>query len=289
MNVEGNGSGEQHPFPKFRVSSFEFRVSMLLPLIAAWTALAAPAAHATNEPAAAPATSTGAYTYAYAAGHFSFLVPDYWTLVPEQELEKYRQVLRAATPGAPEPQYVLALQRKALFHFSMPYVLIELERRPMPSADELRLQAAKFDMGVAQQYLPLHRAGVFGEVTAQPGMYDEARHMVIGYYQMRRTSDAKRISAVAAVFACADGVVKFHCFMPAEEQDKHFPVIQRILDSVAFEPAHAWPSVPVQKPFRIPHQLYYVLLPLAGVWLVVSMFFRARSTDRQPRSRFDRR
>lgn len=243
---------------------------------------AAPASAAPDANAAAAGQATNGVRFPFAPGHFSFDLPAYWTVVPTNKLEQYREQAGLAT-GRSGPAYALAIQRKALLSFAMPYVLFEIGRGRQPSGKELIAEASSFQVVVARAYLPLHRAGAYGEINVQNGVYDPEKHAVIGYYEMLRASDKKRIAAYIVTFACRYGYVRLHCFLPADEKDVHLPVIAGIVDSFAFDPGYGYDVSAPEKRRRGLGQLVWILVPLLALWLVMRIGVRRMQAARRAR------
>ncbi len=181
-----------------------------------------------------PPHATGT-VFRFAPAHFSFTMPYYWTAISDSDLAHYKATLREMFPNRPVPNYVLAIQRKALFTFALPYALFEVEERPMPTEEEIEAERSSFAQSIRRAYLDLHRQGAFGEIKPMEAQYDPIRNVIIAYWEMTRTSDRRRIAALAAIFPCRYGFLRLHVFLPAERQLDLLPVVEELINSVTFD------------------------------------------------------
>lgn len=191
-----------------------------------------------DESLAAP-HGTGTF-FRFAPAHFSFMMPYYWTAISDTDLVAYKQTLRETFPNRPVPNYVLAIQRKALFTFALPYAMFEVEERPMPTRQEIENERLAFADSVRKAYLDLHRQGRFGEVKPMDAQFDPQRNVIIGYWEMMRASDKRRIAAIAAIFPCRYGYLRLHVFLPADRQAELLPVIDDLISSVKFDEGYGY-------------------------------------------------
>jgi len=237
--------------------------------------LAVCAAGATNGPVQGAAAGEER-TYLFKPGHLTLTVPADWTMVPQKELLAYQEKLRELFPKRPVPNYVLAFQRKALFTFSLPYVLIEIEERMMPAVEEVEQEAVRFDESVRSAYLDLHRSGQFGEVRALPAAYDPTNHVIVGYSQMTRAEDKQKIAAVTAIYPCRYGYLRMYFFVAADEQERDIPDVESILASVTFERDYRYiaqrASSGLSRGAR--YTLYTVVVVLATLWFIMRVISR---------------
>lgn len=257
----------------------KFLLSIALPLAAA-VCLAADAATQSVTVAAAPAapdSATGSAVFVFAPGHFRLSVPAYWTIVPEQALLKYLDTLRDSMPGRAVPNYVLALQRKALFDFALPYVLVELNPGPPPTRAQVEGELLGFQTSIGLAYRALHRAGKFGEVHVQPAVYDEARHVVIGRYSLLRGEDKRRLACVTAIFPYREGFLRLHGFMRFEDQETYVPVLDALIASVQFDAGYAYVPPPLAAAPLAKYRTLMLggLVGLMGIYLLLR-FLAAR-------------
>jgi hypothetical protein len=226
---------------------------------------------------AAPPGPTGSAVFVFAPGHVRLTVPAYWTVVPEQSLLKYLDTLRNSMPGRAVPNYVLALQRKALFDFALPYVLIELNPGPAPTRAQVEGELLGFQTSIGLAYSALHRAGKFGEVHVQPAIYDETRHVVIGRYSLVRGEDKRRLACVTAIFPYREGFLRLHGFMRFEDQEKYVPVVEALIASVQFDAGYAYVPPPVATSPLAKYRtlMFGGLVGLMGIYLILR-FLAAR-------------
>ncbi|MCX7004672.1 MAG: hypothetical protein NTV22_15560 [bacterium] len=210
--------------------------------------------------------------FTYAPGHFTLMLPSYWTVLPEQALLKYLDTVRDTLPGRAVPNYVLALQRKALFDFALPYVLVELDAGSQPTRVQVDGELIGFQNSLAMAYGALHRAGKFGEVKVQPAVYDDQQHIIIGRYSLVRGVDKRRIACVTAIYPYRAGFVRLHGFMAYEDQATYAPVLDEIIAGLRFDSGYAYQPPPVTVFFG-------GLVSLMGVYLILR-FVAARGTRR---------
>jgi hypothetical protein len=225
---------------------------------------------------------TNAQTYVYAPGHVSFTIPAYWHIIPERKLQSYKDKYKKMFPGSPMPKYVVGMQRNALFTFSLPYALVELQQGSMPTLEEIQSETTTFDSSVRRAYIPLHRQGLFGEIKALPAEYDPTRHVILGYSEMTRGSDNIRMAAITAIYPCRYGYLRFHFFINTEYRDRDMPAIDDIISSVTFKEEYAYvprrESVSSKQMRRI---LYTIIAVLACAWFGLRILGR-RSRGREP-------
>ena len=238
-------------------------------------AVSARPAPSTASVAAAPALTPAPAVVVCATGHVRFTLPAYWTVVPDTVLARYNASARALDRGRAASQYVLAIQRKALLDFTMPYALVELLERSMPKPTEVAAKADSFAEGVVTTFLPLHRKGLFGEVKPGIAVYDTNLQVIVGYWTMVRTEDKARIAAMMAVFPYAHGYIRFQFFMHAEDQERDMAAAEEIINSVSFDPGFAYP-----RPGQAAHtadklgNFGYLLVGVLVAWLVVRILVR---------------
>lgn len=229
-----------------------------------------------------PSHATGTF-FRFAPAHISFTLPYYWTVIPEADLLAYKATLRELFPNRPVPNYVLAIQRKALFKFALPYILFEIEERPMPTREEIENERRVFADSVRKAYLDLHRQGAFGEVKPMEAQYDPKRNVIIGYWEMTRASDKRRIAAMAVVFPCRYGFLRLHVFLPADQQLQLLPVIDELISSVTFDEGYAYvpQAAQARRPRLQPRTALLIFAVLAVIWFALR--FLAASWERRPR------
>jgi len=196
-------------------------------------------------------------------------------------LLKYLDTVRDTLPGRAVPNYVLALQRKALFNFALPYVLVELDAGSQPTRVQVEGEVLGFQNSLAMAYGALHRAGKFGEVKVQPAVYDEERYTIIGRYSLVRGADKRRIACVTAIFPYRAGFVRLHGFMAYEDQATYAPVLDEIIAGLRFDPGYAYQPPPVTVSPLVKHRTVFFggLVSLMGVYLILR-FVAARGARR---------
>lgn len=215
--------------------------------------------------------------YHYAPGHFRFLLPYYWEVIPPDRVERYNTTLREQLPGRRVPQYDLAIQRKALLPFTLPYALVEIEERPMPTPQEIEAERAAYDMSVRRAYRDLHREGLFGEITPMPAIYDDQRHIILGYTHMRRASDNQKLTLITATHPARYGFVRFHYFLPYETETQYLSAVETVLTSLTFSAAYAYDPTLLDSrtfPSYFGMLLRSVIVILAVVWLALRLASR---------------
>jgi len=215
--------------------------------------------------------ATGNLQYVCAPGHVSFIIPDQWRVISESELEPYKRKLGEAFPDRPVPNYIMGMQRKSLFTFSLPYMLVVLEKGTMPTLEEIQAEKVSYVSSIQQAYLSLHRKGMFGEVKALPAEYYPERKVLLGYSEMTRASDNVRLVAITASYPCQYGYLRLNFFINAEQSDRDMPAIDEIISSVSFEPEYAY--IPYRKDMSS-EQLRYILYGIVGVLACAWFFIR---------------
>jgi hypothetical protein len=233
----------------------------------------------TNHPP--PTTGAPPTSFTFTPGHFSLMLPAYWTMLPEQALLKYLDTLHDSLPGRAVPNYVLALQRKALFDFALPYVLVELDPGAQPTRVQVDGEIIGFQNSLALAYGALHRAGKFGEVHVQPAVYDDQRHVIIGRYSLVRSADKRRLACVTAIFPYRAGFVRLHGFMAYEDQATYAPALDEIIAGLRFDPGYTYQPPPVTVSPLVKHRTVFFggLVALMGVYLILR-FVAARGARR---------
>ena len=179
--------------------------------------------------------STGMNRYACVPGHVSVTLPAQWRIIPEKEIESYKRTLKETLPGRPAPNYVIGMQRRALFTFALPYALVEIEKCRMPSLEEIQAVKLSYADTIYRAYLPLHRSGMFGEVNAMPAEYYPERGVVLGYSEMTRTRDNVRLAAITAMYPCRYGYLRIHFFVNTKDRDRDMQAVDEIISSVVFD------------------------------------------------------
>ena len=220
--------------------------------------------------AGAAFTASESQQYDYTPGHVSFVVPAEWRIIPIDELETYKRKLGETFPGRPVPNYVAGMQRKALFTFELPYVLVEIEQRSMPSLEEIQAEKLSYAGNIHRAYLSLHRKGMFGEVKAMPAEYYPDRKVLLGYSEMTRARDKVRLAAITAVYPCQYGYLRMHFFINIEHRDRDMQAVDEIISSVSFDEPYSYvphnKDVSSNRPRNI---LYGSIAALACGWGIV--------------------
>jgi hypothetical protein len=230
--------------------------------------------------AAATAQATNGTIYAFAPAHLRFTLPPNWTVIPQEKLDAYNAAAQALAGRRAAPQYLLGLQRKSLFIFDMPYVLIEVDPGTMPSQAQVDGEVQGFQQSIGLAYRDLHRAGKFGEVISQPALYYEDAHVIIGHYSMVRMEDRARIGAVTAIFPFRGGFVRFHCYMRFEKQEADMPVIEELIASVKFDENYGYaPTIVKRSVVKNPTAV------VGGVAVLMVIYFIMRILAGRSRSR----
>jgi len=213
--------------------------------------------------------------FSYAPGHFKFVLPDYWQVIPDKALQSYKNILRKLYPGKPLQNYVLAIQRKALMDFAMPYALIEIEARPMPAVEEVEAEAINFAPNIRRAYIDLFKSNLFGEVKPMPAVYDPLNKVVVGYCSMFRAKDKQNLTTVTAIYPCRYGYVRFHFTFQQNTEEKYFPVIEEVIKSMKFDEGFAYDPSAAKKNSRGFNQMIYIIvIVLAIVWFGFRIFGR---------------
>jgi len=220
--------------------------------------------NSTNIPAAGK-------TFSYAPGHFKFLLPDYWEVIPEKEIQRYKKILKKLYPNKPVQNYVLGIQRKALLNFSMPYALVEIETRPMPTLDEVQGEARSFASNIRKAFVDLYKSNLFGEVKPMPAVYDPVHKVVVGYCSMFRAKDKQNLTTVTAMYPCRYGYVRFHFTFQEDTEEKYFSVIEKIIKSVKFDDGFAYNK---ENKHGLNKTIYVVVIILAVIWFGFRIFGR---------------
>lgn len=215
--------------------------------------------------------------YAYNSGHFRFLIPYYWEIIPEKKINQYKDILQQNFPNRAPPNYVVGVQRKALKTFSLPYFLIEIEERPMPTPEEVEAERASYQSSVRRAYSGLHKKGLFGEVKAMPATYDSERHIIFGYSHMMRAADKQRLTSITSIYPCRYGFVRFHFFLPQEKETNYMPAVETVITSVTFNAGYGYSQQEAQtgtvsKKFRVGLGIF--IITLATIWITMRFFSR---------------
>ena len=142
----------------------------------------------------------------FAESYFTVDLPENWQKVPTSSLSIYNHA-EDALKNEKAGTYSAAYERKALLDFTLPYILVEQEKHAPYSISELESMAEEMPSIIRQAYLPLHRAGKFGEVKVMPGIYDRERNMVFTYYEMVRAKPREEMFAFTACFPSKLGLV----------------------------------------------------------------------------------
>ena len=213
--------------------------------------------------------------FSYAPGHFEFLLPDYWEIIPAKEIQRYKDILKRLYPDKPVQNYVLGFQRKALLKFSMPYALVEIENRPMPTVDEVEGEARSFASNIRRAFVDLYKSNLFGEVKPMPAVYDPVHQVVVGYCSMFRAKDKQNLTTVTAIYPCRYGYVRFHFTFKEDTEEDYFPVIEKIIKSVKFDKGFAYNSAIAKKNKRgLNKTIYIVVIVLAVIWFAFRIIAR---------------
>jgi len=220
-------------------------------------------------------TYSSGKSFSYAPGHFKFLLPDYWQVIPEKELLRYKDILRKLYPDKPVQNYVLAIQRKALLDFTMPYALVEIETRPMPTVEEVEGEAVNFAPNIRRAFVDLYKSNLFGEIKPMPAVYDPNNQVIVGYCSMFRAKDKQNLTTVTAIYPCRYGYVRFHFTFQQDAEEKYFPVVEKIIKSVKFDQGFAYePSIANKNKRSFNRIIYVVVIVLAVVWFGFRIFAR---------------
>ncbi len=220
-------------------------------------------------------TVSNGKVFSYAPGHFKFILPDYWQVIPGKVLQRYKDILRKLYPDKPVQNYVLAIQRKALMDFTMPYALIEIETRPMPTVEEVKAEAINFAPNIRRAYVDLFKSNLFGEVKPMPAVYDPENEVVVGYCSMFRAKDKQNLTTVTAIYPCRYGYVRFHFTFLQDTEEKYFPVIEDVIKSMEFDKGFTYDASAVKKNSRgFNRMIYIIVIILAVVWFGFRIFGR---------------
>lgn len=168
-----------------------------------------------------------------AESYFTVDLPENWQKVPTSSLSIYNHA-EDALKNEKVGTYSAAYERKALLDFTLPYILVEQEKHVPYSVSELESMAEEMPSIIRQAYLPLHRAGKFGEVKVMPGIYDRERNMVFTYYEMVRAKPREEMFAFTACFPSKLGLVKLHGFGKRSDYEKSMAEMEQILNSFTF-------------------------------------------------------
>lgn len=165
--------------------------------------------------------------------YYTLDLPENWQKVPKESLEIYNRA-EDSLKGQVRGGYSAAYERKALLDFQMPYILVEQERHAPYSVPELEAMAEEMPAIIRRAYLPLHRAGRYGEVKVMPGLYDRERNMVFTYYEMMRAKPKEELFAFVACFPSRIGLVKLHGFGKKADYARSMEEMEKILQSFSF-------------------------------------------------------
>ena len=262
--------------------TISFRLTMAV--VPALSLMLTSVAAETSEQAGSGAAVTNGRMFAYAPGHFRFLLPEYWEVIPHSDVERYKNTLRKLYPRRPLQNYVLAIQRKALLKFTMPYALIEIQAGPMPTEEEVESEALEFAPGIRKAYVDLYRSNLFGEVQPMPATYDPVRHVVIGYCRMFRAKDKRHLVTLTAIYPCRYGYVRFHFTLREDEEDKYLPVIERTVESVTFDKGFAYDPALAgkRKSSTFKYAMCAIVVVLGLIWIVFRLFGSRLFSNKKP-------
>ena len=180
---------------------------------------------------------------ALAESYFTVDLPDNWQKVPQESLDIYDRAERSIK-GA-NSRYSAAYERKALLDFTLPYILVEQEKHAPYSREELERMAEEMPTIIRKAYLPLHRAGKFGEVKVMPGIYDRERNMVFTYYEMVRAKPNEEMFAFVACFPSKVGLVRLNGFGKKSDYEQSMAEMEAVLQSFSFSSNYFY--VPAEK------------------------------------------
>jgi hypothetical protein len=214
--------------------------------------------------------------------YFTVQLPDNWQKVPKDILEVYNKA-ENSLKGQNGKGFCAAYERKALLDFSLPYILVEQERHAPYSVPELQAMAEEMPSIIRRAYLPLHRAGSYGEVKVMPGIYDRERNMVFTYYEMVRAKPREEMFAFVACFPSKIGLIRLQGFGKKSDYAASMEEMEKILQSFSFSTNYAY--TPSAKKSR-KHQILPVVCIGAFLALCALKFLgRSSGTTREPFSR----
>ncbi|MBR5902166.1 hypothetical protein IKZ40_07440 [bacterium] len=170
---------------------------------------------------------------AFCDEYFTLDLPENWQKVPKESLDIYNRA-EDSLKGQVRKGYSAAYERKGLLDFQMPYILVEQERHAPYSVPELEAMAEEMPAIIRRAYLPLHRAGRYGEVKVMPGLYDKERNMVFTYYEMTRAKPKEELFAFVACFPSRIGLIKLHGFGKKADYARSMEEMEKILQSFSF-------------------------------------------------------
>jgi len=214
-------------------------------------------------------------TFSLPAWHFKFLMPRYWEAIPDKELQVYKKLLKETYPKRTE-NYVLAFQRKALDYFKMPYALVDIRQQKTPTIQEINAEAKNFATKLRKSYVDLYRSNLFGEIMPMDAVYDSEKNVIIEYYRMFRAKDKKYICSMTAVFPCRFGFVNFHFFYKAENETKYIEVIEKIIESVAFEKGYEYIRIDAIQENSYKNVISISVVVLATIWIIMRFMGRRK-------------
>lgn len=214
--------------------------------------------------------------------YFTFDLPEDWVAVSKENLAVFNQAEDAIKQQRRNP-YCAAYQRKALFDFELPYILIEQEAHAPYSLPELQAMANALPSAIRNAYLPLHRAGKYGEVNVMPAFYDEERQMVFDYYEMKRAKPPVAMFAFTACFPSKKGLVKIHGFGKKSDYERSMAEMEKILQSFCFAPEYQ--DTPAEKSSNYKHVLPVICIISFLVLAGLRIYGRRASHSREPFSK----
>jgi len=222
---------------------------------------------------------------AFAESYFTVDLPDNWQKVPTSSLAIYNHA-EDALKNEKVGTYSAAYERKALLDFTLPYILVEQEKHAPYSIGELESMALEMPSIIRQAYLPLHRAGKFGEVKVMPGIYDRDRNMVFTYYEMVRAKPREEMFAFTACFPSKMGLVKLHGFGKKSDYEKSMEEMEQILNSFSFSSNYYY--VPSKKSSRKLKALPAVCIGAFVLLYALRFLGKRQASGREPFSKKER-
>ena len=216
---------------------------------------------------------------AFGEEYFTVDLPEGWQKVPKESLEIYNRA-ENSLKGQSGKGYSAAYERKALLDFQLPYILVEQEKHAPYSVPELEAMAEEMPSVIRRAYLPLHRAGSYGEVKVMPGLYDRERNMVFTYYEMVRAKPREEMFAFVAIFPSKIGLVRLNGFGKKADYARSMEEMEKILQSFSFTSNYLYsPSLKKSSRLRI---LPIVCVCAFVILYALKIFGRRRGVSREP-------
>jgi len=174
------------------------------------------------------------FKYSNEVNGYSVNLPDEWSEIPKEVIDKYLEEVSKALPNVPKINFITGFQLEKNEYFVHPYILVQEHDAQAPSYKEIeRLflgENFKNQTKKAQDSL----SEVLNNSTFDKPVVDKEKNRVYININME-LKNGQKIKGIAVLFIGKKKMIQFNFYSLEEDFNKYLPVFEKVNNSFEFK------------------------------------------------------